>query len=426
MQDRLCVIGVGYVGLPLATSFASAGFKVTGLDVNPETVDRINRGEIDTAEPELRDMVRRVVKSGNLKVTLKADEACRGAPVKIVCVQTPVDKRRKPYLASLKSALKHVRQSLKKGDMIIIESTIPPGTMENFVKPYLEETGMKVGRDIFLAYCCENVFPSNILQETMHNSKIVGGLDDKSIRMAVELYSRINNGQILTTDTKTAEIVKIAENVFRDTNIALANELAIICKEIHVDVHKVIQLANRNPRVHLHSPGCGVGGSCLPKDPYFLIDAARLRGVDARLIETAREVNNSMPRYTVGLIKKALKAIGKKPSEAIVTILGVTYKGDVNDTRISPAEEIIRRLLTSVKEVRVHDVFSKETFGGKGFNDLMPAVKGSDCVVILANHSTYRQTDFREVKRAMSNPSAIVDTPNIVNVEARGAGYFSI
>ncbi|HJN58280.1 MAG TPA: nucleotide sugar dehydrogenase [Nitrososphaerales archaeon] len=426
MKDKISVIGVGYIGLPLATAFASSGFEVIGLDVNQETIDRINSGTIDDSEPGLSKMVNKAVESGNLKVTIDTDEALRNTHIFIVCVQTPINDDYESNLDYLKNALMLITKYLDKGDFIVIESTIPPGTMEFFVKPFLEETSLKVGSNLFLAYCCENVFPTNILEETMNNDKIIGSFDAKSSKLAVELYSRINKGTIRTTDTKTAELVKISENVFRDVNIALANEMAIIFKKMGVDIRQIIKLSNYNKRVNIHNPGCGVGGSCLPKDPYFLINAANKYGIELKLIETARKVNNSMPDYTLNIIKQSLDDVGIQKSDAIITIFGVTYKGDVVDIRNSPAKEIIEKLLPIMKEVRVHDFLSTETFGGKKSNNLNDSVTGSNCVVILNNHAGYRKIDFRKIVSNMAKKSVIVDTADIVNIEARKENYVSI
>ncbi|HIH65095.1 MAG TPA: nucleotide sugar dehydrogenase, partial [Methanothermobacter thermautotrophicus] len=299
-DQRIAVFGLGHIGLPTAALLARAGFKVTGIDINPETVEKVNIGRSPVLEPGLDELVAEVVGTGNLGATMDGERAAAESEVMIIVVPTPVNSDNTSDLSAVISAAETISRGLKKGDLVIVESTVPPGACQNVVLPILEKTGLKVSEDFGLAYTPERALPNNTLHEMQNNARVIGGADPESARRAAELYRRITSGEvIIVDDLMTAEMVKLMENTYRDTNIALANELAVICEALGIDAINAIEAANHHPRVNIHTPGPGVGGHCLSIDPYFIVEMAESKGVPARLIRTAREVNESMPLHVL-------------------------------------------------------------------------------------------------------------------------------
>ncbi len=423
---RIAVVGLGRVGLPTAAMFAHAGYHVTGADINKERVNVISSMKCPFKESGLNELIERVVKNGKLKATTDTVQAVREAEIAIICVQTPVTKDKKPNLTYLKTACEDVAIGLSKGKLVVVESSVPPGTMKNLVARTLERgSGLTCGEDFWLAYCPETMAPGRALQEFVENPRVVGGYNSESAEIATELFRRIAEGKIAITDCMTAEVAKLAGNTFRDVNIAFVNELALICEQIGVDVMEVIKLVSMHPRAkNVHRPGCGVGGPCLIKDPYLLLHLVKEQGFKSRVIESSRELNNEMPDHTVKLIIKALNEAGKNAKNSKVVVLGSAYKGGVDDATDSPAERIIRNLMKSGAEVVVYDPYSDESFGAEKAGNLMKAVEGADCIVVATDHKIFRELELEEIKALMTESPVIVDGRRIVNLtKAKKQGF---
>ncbi|MGQ9460512.1 MAG: nucleotide sugar dehydrogenase [Candidatus Bathyarchaeaceae archaeon] len=424
-EAHIAVIGLGHVGLTTTAIFADAGFQVTGADLKQEVVKAVSSGKSHIKEPRLDELVGKVVRQGRLKATTNTRQAAREADIVILCVQTPINENKEPSLTYLGKACEAVAEGLLKGKLVIVQSTVPPGTTKNFVAKILEEgSGLKCGEDFWLAYCPERIAPGKAVQEFIENVRIVGGYNSESVEIAVELFKTVTKGEILTTDCTSAEIAKVAENAFRDANIAFANELALICEQIGSDVMEVIRLANTHPRVNIHKPGCGVGGPCLPKDPYLLLHPVRDEGFKSRAIKPSRELNDYMSKHAVELVVKALRKLGKDVGESKVAVLGVAYKGEVDETRNSPAETIVRELMDLGAEVVVYDPYCRESFGAGRAKDVMEAVGEADCIVIATDHKMFRELELGRIKALMNENPALVDGRRIVHpLEAKKHGF---
>ena len=415
-KARLAVIGLGHVGLPAAAVFAGAGFQVTGVDLKKEVVEAVSSGKSHIREPGLDELVGRVVRQGRLKATTNIQQAAREADIVIMCVQTPVTQDKEPSLTYLGKACETVAEGLSKGKLVVVQSTVPPGTMKNFVVRIFEEgSGLKCGKDFWVANCPERIASGRAIQEFVENVRIVGGYNSESVEIAVELFKAVTKGEILTTDCTSAELAKLAENAFRDVNIAFANELALICEQMGSDAVEVIKLANTHPRVNIHKPGCGVGGPCLPKDPYLLLHPVKERGFKSRVIEPSRELNDYMSKHTVELVVKALRKLGKDVSESKVAVLGVAYKGEVDETRNSPAERIVRELMDLGAEVVVYDPCCEESFGAGRAQNVNEAVRGADCIVIATDHKMFGELELEKIRALMNENPALIDGRRVVN-----------
>lgn len=400
-MKNVCVIGLGYIGLPTASMLADKGFNVSGVDVRDDIINTINEGNIHIEEPGLKDLVKSVVISGNLKAYNKPIPS----DVFIIAVPTPVKQGKKACLDYVEAAAKSIVDVLKPGNLVILESTSPPETTKDFLVPILEKSGLKIGEELFVAYCPEKVLPGKIIYELVNNKRIIGGINEKSAQMAKEIYSSFVEGEIYLTDTVTAEMVKIMENTYRDVNIALANELAKISCKMGINAWEVIELANLHPRVNIHHPGPGVGGHCISVDPWFIVEKNPNL---AQLINQARNTNDSMPEFTYKMISDAVNDI---PNPKI-TLLGLTYKPDIDDTRESPSIEIAEMIRKNPRmTLSIHDPHVKKS---SGLNDLEAALKDSDCIVLAVNHSEFNALDPAVVGKLVRS-KIIIDTRNSLN-----------
>ena len=422
---KIAVFGLGYVGLPTAVIFSSSGFNVIGVDIDKEKVELLNNGRSYIREPHLEELLKEAVSKGAFKATLDGNKAAREANTIIIAVPTP-ERHGTIDLTFLQKALEVIRNNLRRETLIIVESTIPPGTTLNFIKPYIEESGLKVEEDLFLAHVPERIAPGKAIDELMNVPRIVGGVGPKSTKKAFELYSYVNPN-LLVTDVTTAEFVKIIENTYRDLNIAYANLLALIAEKIGIDVSEAIRLANTHPRVNIHLPGAGVGGPCLTKDPYFLIMAGKgIPGVE--LIKSSRMINDNMPYHMVNLVLKALRENNVLIQKAKVTVLGVAYKGGVDDVRESPAKIIIKELLDRGINVVVWDPYSEETFGAERASSLENAVRNSDAIVVVTDHPEFKQINLKDIGKIMRT-KIIVDGRRIISPQKSttlGFKYYGI
>ena len=398
---RICVIGLGYIGLPTASMLAIQGFDVIGVDINKKRVEEIKNLSFKTKEKDLMTLVKGAINSGNLKVQTKPERA----DVFIICVPTPCieyNGKKKCDLKYLNKAIENIKPYLEDGNLIIIESTIPPGTTDEIYKRLSKD------KKIYVAHCPERVLPGNILKELVENDRVIGGVDKKSAEMAKDIYETFVTGKIYLTDAKTAEMVKLMENTYRDVNIALANEFAKIAEEIGINVWEAINLANKHPRVNILKPGPGVGGHCISIDPWFIVE----KSSNAKLIKTARELNDSMPLFVVEKIKKIIKKDNGK-----IAIFGVTYKGNVDDTRESPAEKVASKLIEDGFEVKCYDSYAREF--KYPLSSLDDAVDNADIIVVLAEHDEFKNFDKDDIKHISSKVRSkiILDTKNIINKE---------
>jgi len=450
MSD-VCVHGLGYIGLPTAAMLANFGHSVTGYDTDPEVRTALERGDVHIDEPGLRAFVTEAFDSGNLEL---ADEA-RPAKYQIVCVPTPLDKETgQADLSYVESAGESIAPHLRTGDTVILESTVPPRTTVDMLRPILEASGLTGGSDFALVHCPETVLPGNVITELRENDRIIGGVNGISAEAAIRLYDSFVEGEIITApDATTAEFVKLAQNTYRDANIAIANEFAQLASDYDIDSRDAIALANRHPRVNIHDPGPGVGGHCLPVDPWFLGHGSE----QLDLIAHAREVNERMVDHVIGLLATELSADDVK-----IAILGAAYKGNVSDTRNSPGLALAQALrevnetetrLTvagdrmstngagipaSVSsdgktesdgserpttmapngwpfervEVAVHD----EHVEDESLSSLDEALSGSDAVVITTDHDEYKGLSPADIEAQVE--SIIIDTKGVLDAEA--------
>ena len=401
MNPSVCVIGLGYIGLPLASVLATRGLKVTGVDIKPLVLETLRRGEIHIVEPDLDALVHAAVGSGNMTLSEKPVSS----DVFVICVPTPFKEGYKADLSYVEKAAESILPVLKPGNTVILESTVPPGTTRDVLAPILKKSGLKIGETLFIAYCPERVLPGKILDELVDNERVVGGVDPASTQKAVALYKTFVNAALYETDCTTAEMVKLSENSYRDANIAFANELSLICDQMGLDAWEVIRLANKHPRVKILSPGPGVGGHCIAVDPWFIVEKA---GPLARVIRVAREVNDSMPEAVAKKVGKALN--GKKP--ATIACLGLSYKADIDDVRESPAVEVVKLLAKKGHTVRCHDPLAK-SHNGYQIMALEDCLKNADCAVILVDHKIYKELDWRSHLSLMAAP-LIIDTRGII------------
>jgi len=438
---KICVLGLGYIGLPTAAMLATNGFAVTGVDVNSHIVEVVNNGGIHIEEPGLKTLVQAATKSGNLLVRRKPEKA----DAFIIAVPTPLwaEERggraeeeksagelsfargyhsdsaplhKRADLSCVESAADSIVPYLEKGSLVILESTVPPKTTEELLIPILEQSKLRVGIDFYLAHCPERVLPGRILKEIVENDRIIGGINRGSAERAKELYSTFVEGKIYLTDATTAEMVKLMENTYRDVNIALANELALICEKLGINVWKVIELANRHPRVNILRPGPGVGGHCLAIDPWFIVEKVPQK---AQLIRLSREINDSQPGFVVDMIDEMVKGIANPK----VTVLGAAYKANVDDSRESPAIAIIDRLKERGYGVGTYDPHVKRF--KHELSVLEEAFQASDCAVVLVDHDEFKYLDSDELGKVMGTKQ-ILDTTRCLDLEEWKAAGFKV
>lgn len=393
---NICVVGLGYMGLPTALFLSRGGHKVMGYDISKAKIDMLKKGELPFEENGLKELYEQGKK--NFSVLSKLGQA----DAYLIAVPTPANKDNTCDLKYVISATESVVPFVKKGVLVILESTVTPGTTAVLVKGILEKSGLKAGKDFSLAYVSEKAIPGNTLYEMVNNDRVMGGIDDKSNQIAKEIYSCFVKGEIHVTDCTTAETAKLIENAYRDVNIAFANELARICEQLGLDVWKTIELANHHPRVKVLSPGPGVGGHCLSTDPWFLTEKYGNTGV----IGTARDVNEKTPRKIVELIESMVK---EKP---IIAILGASYKKNVDDFRESPTLRMISIFKEKGYSFKVTDPFVRR-FPEKifGFEE---AVKDANIILVSVDHDIYKQYEPR-LSELESNGVQILDTRNLFN-----------
>jgi UDP-N-acetyl-D-mannosaminuronic acid dehydrogenase len=418
-KARLAVIGLGYVGLPVAAMFAEKGFDVLGVEIRTDRVAMINAGKspIEGDEPGLEDLLNRVVGGKRLRATANYEDL-RDRDVILIDVETPVDETHVPRYEALKSACRNLATVLKPGALVIIESTIAPGTMKGTGLPLLQEKGLKLNQDFYLGNCPERVMPGKLLSNLTLMSRVCGGNSPDTAATMISLYRTIVEADLDPADWATAELVKTVENSYRDVQIAFANEVALICEQAGADVFRVRELVNKSPFRQMHIPGSGVGGHCIPKDPWLLAYGVQDSDVPLKLIPAARAVNDGMPRHMVELVEKSLIRLNKMINQSKVLVLGYAYLENSDDTRNSPSAALVGGLDALGAEVVIHDPFVDEYKG-----DLLTKAAGCDAAVIMVRHDEYLNLDLAKLKSKLSLPILVDGRRTFEPGKAQEAGF---
>jgi UDP-N-acetyl-D-mannosaminuronic acid dehydrogenase len=419
-KAKVAVIGLGYVGLPVACTLAREGFRVSGIERDEEKAAQIGAGicPIGGNEPGLAELLADVINRGRLRVeTDYAD--CQDARVALIAVETPVDSESKePSYEALRAALRNLGPYLPAGTLVIVESTIAPRTMEKIVKPLLEQTsGLKLDEGFYLAYCPERVMPGKLLANLRNCSRVIGGMSPEAAVLARELYCHFVEAELDITDALTAELVKTTENAYRDVQIAFANEVALLCENVGSNVHHVRRLVNKSPFRDMHVPGAGVGGHCTTKDPWLLIHGTEGK-LQAKLVPTARAINDGMPAHVAELAEEGLKEAGKAVEGANVAVLGYAYLENTADARNSPTIPLVETLQARGASVTIHDPHFAEYD-----TDMKEVITDSDCVIVMVAHDAYRAVDLTSVRGWVSTP-VLIDGRNVFDkAAARELGF---
>jgi UDP-N-acetyl-D-mannosaminuronic acid dehydrogenase len=398
LNKKICVIGLGYIGLPTASLLGTKGYDVFGVDTSEHVVNTINKGNIHIVEPDLDILVKSAVQSGKLKAGLEPVEA----DVYIIAVPTPFKDDHIPDLSYIEAATKKIAPYVQAGNIVILESTSPVGTTEEVVAKILSEHGHDTNKNVYVAHCPERVLPGRILTELVENDRIVGGINEQSTEKTVEFYQTFVRGEVLSTDARTAELSKLTENSCRDVNIAFANELSLICDQENINVWELIKLANRHPRINILQPGPGVGGHCIAVDPWFIVARTPEQ---AKLIKTAREVNDAKPQWVV----EKVRASAERFKHPVIGCLGLAFKADVDDLRESPAVNIVKQ----IQQENIGEVLIAEPnlSSHKEFN-LLPyreVIQKADIVLLLVDHKPFRTLKALDLKEKI-----LIDTRGII------------
>lgn len=429
---KVAVFGLGKVGLPLAIAWLRAGQKVIGVDISQPYVDKINNGVSPIMdEPYIPEAVKKFVSNGRFYATTDLVKASRDSDVKLIIVPT-TSKQKMFYKEPLEKALRSIGKGLKRGDAITIECTVPPRTTEDWARPILEEESkLKAEEDFALAFSQERIYEGRALEDIEeHYPKVIGGIGPRSTQIFSVLYSHMTKKGVITMSNSTAaELSKIYEGIYRDVNIALANELAKLCDGLDVDFTEIRAASNSQPFCHLHMPGTGVGGACIPYYPYFALEKAEDIAIPMPLTKLARHTNEKMPEYIVSLAQEAVKKIGKDFSKIKIAVLGLAFRGDVCDTRDSPTYDLVNLLEKLETNIVVHDPFvnSDEILGMKGIQLVQlldKALENASLVIIATDHREYRNINLREVTKKLKTPFAIIDGRNVIKIENIPKGLY--
>jgi len=410
--QKICVLGLGYIGLPTASTFATRGLKVVGVDTNPRVIETLRDGNLHIHEPGLGAVLEAALQGGNLTVSSKPEEA----DAFLIAVPTPFHQDahgeydgRQYKLADMRavtSATEAILPHLRKGNLVVLESTSPPRTTLDLVAPILERSGLEAGSDFFLCYSPERVLPGQILRELIENARVVGGVTPESAAAGHDLYATFVKGEIIETDATTAEMVKLMENTTRDVNIAIANEFSRLAEKFGVDVWEAISLANRHPRINILNPGPGVGGHCISVDPWFLVEAAPEL---TPLIYHARQVNDGQPRFVTEIVERTLGTLnGRK-----IAALGLAYKPDVDDLRESPATEVVHLLQEAGAQIKAWEPFKPDAdlHGIDMACTLEEAIVEAEALLLLVSHTEFRELNPGEVA-SKTKARIVIDTVN--------------
>jgi UDP-N-acetyl-D-mannosaminuronic acid dehydrogenase len=424
---KICVIGLGYIGLPTASTFAVNGLQVVGVDTNIEIIETLRNGGVHISEPGLKQLVDQSLGTGRLRVTTTPE----AADAFIIAVPTPFYEHehgtfngqsfRLADMRAVTAATESIVPHLKRGNLVILESTSPPRTTTNLVRSILHRSGLKAGVDFHLAYSPERVLPGKIIQELCENARVIGGIDEASAQAGKDLYSTFVTGEIVLTDATTAEMVKLMENTYRDINIAIAIEFSRLAERFGVDIWEAISIANRHPRVKILSPGPGVGGHCISVDPWFLVEAAPDL---TELISTARRVNDEQPQY---VLKKIQDTIGPNLNEKCVAVLGLSFKPDVDDLRESPAIKVSELLVKSGARVTAFEPYKVDADipGVKSVSSLEEAITDVDLILLLVGHQQFKELDPRKLLN-ITPARLVIDTVNALEKKSWSKAGFKV
>ncbi|MGV4967141.1 UDP-N-acetyl-D-mannosamine dehydrogenase [Priestia megaterium] len=416
MTKKLCVVGLGYIGLPTAVMFANHGLYVHGVDVNEKAVELIKNKQLHIEENGLQERLESAVDNGHFTVGTTAEEA----DIFIIAVPSPINEDKTANLNYVREATKSIVPYVRKGNLVILESTVPPRTVEDVMLPVLKETGLELGSELFVSHSPERVIPGKVFEELVNNDRIVGGINEESSRLTVELYKTFVKGNIHVTDATTAEMVKVIENTYRDVNIAFANELAKISEKIGVNAWEAIKLANYHPRVNIHLPGPGVGGHCIAVDPWFLTE---LQPELAKIISLSRHTNDSMPEYTALKTKSLLDEKGIQHGR--VAVLGLAFKGNIDDMRESPSTDVLHHLEKLGVDYTAFDPHIKENKIERQTQSLDEAVAHADVILILTDHNEFKELLPSAVENHMRT-KIIFDTKNCIQRDQWKAAGFDV
>ncbi|MHB8276125.1 MAG: nucleotide sugar dehydrogenase [Candidatus Humimicrobiaceae bacterium] len=415
-MEKICVMGMGYIGLPTACMLANNGYNVLGVDVDNDIINKLSSGQLHIEEPELEETFQKALNANRLKVSGILEKS----DIYIIAVPTPINKNDKADLSYVISASEMIKDYIMKGNMVILESTSPPGTTRKIVGEIISEgSGLEAGKDFYLAFCPERVLPGKIIYELVNNKRVIGGINERSSELAKKIYGSFVKADIYLTTLETSEFVKLAENTFRDVNIALANEFAEICCYYNINVWDMIKFANMHPRVNILNPGPGVGGHCIAIDPWFILE-----NVDKKdtLIEKSRRINNLRPFNISEKIFNIIKDIVRPK----VTVFGITYKENVGDTRESPALVIIDELNKKGINVSIYDPVVTN-YKGKTSN-FEEALKDSDMLLLFVGHDQFKKISLDKIASLMRNKN-VFDTRNFYSSKLlinSGFKYFGI
>ncbi|MFX1449854.1 MAG: nucleotide sugar dehydrogenase, partial [Promethearchaeota archaeon] len=384
-------------------------------------VNLLNQGKNYIDEPGLDELIEKNTKNNKFEISMDLNYAIKNCEVIIIAVPIPITKDNKPDYSIIKSICENIAKILRIGQLIIIESTVSPGTVENLIIPILEKgSNFKCGNDFLIASCPERANPGNIIETFKNTPRIIGGITKKCTDITAAIYSSIIDAEIIkTTNPKTANAVKLTENIFRDVNIALMNELAILYERLNIDIYEIINAASTKWNFIPHYPGPGVGGPCLPANPYYLVQEATKTGYIPYLIRISREINDRMPDYMIQLIQKTLNFSGKSVKNSVICILGISYKPDIKDLQLSPSIPIIKKLKELQAKIKIFDPYfvNESILDFLTEKNLESAVKNTDCLVIVTNHKLFQNMDLKEIQELSKTPLIIVDGRNTIKIE---------
>ena len=417
---RIAVIGMGYVGLPTAVNFAENGFNVVGVSRTRDKVSAINRGSCYLKDLNIDERVARAVRRKKLTATTDTAEATKKSDVIVITVPTPVTPDKKPDLSFIISAGRGISEGLGHGKLVVLESTVYPGVTEDVLRPVLEESGLTAGTDFGLSYCPERYNPGDAAHGILDVVRVVGGITPHWTEITAQLYKHNAKDVVTVKDIKTAEAAKVIENIQRDLNIALMNELALIFERLHIDIMEVIRAAATKWNFNVYYPGAGVGGHCLPVDPYYLVQKAAELGYHAQVITAGRAINDSMPFHVLNLIVDALNEQSRAVKGSKIAVLGLSYKENVGDCRESPSKVLIEELTKKGAVVHVVDPYVEERglreFAGPE-ETAYQALRGADVLVLMTAHNDFKGLDLPKIKEMMRTP-IIVDGRRVFDPEA--------
>ncbi len=424
---NVCIIGIGRIGLPTALSFAKSGLQTTGVDINTTLVNAINSGNFPLKdEPGYEEIFNDVIKSKKFSATTKIEDAIPNSNVIILSLPTPIDENNIPDYSALTLVGAQLGKLLQSDSLVIVESTIEPGFIENELIKIIEESGkLKAGENFYIGVCPENANPGEILHDFTTLPRLVGAIDSNTLEIITSIYNHVFPVELIKMpNCKTANAVKLTTNVFRDINIGFINELALLFEKLGIDIFTVLEAAKRKYNFQIHYPGAGVGGPCLPVNSYQLLNSAKKTGTKLNIVQNGRKINESMPEHVIELVIDGLKEAGKSIEKCNILILGITYKPDVKDLQLTPAEQIIKRLVDVGSNVKIYDPYFKSTtvFNIKTESDLNAALSGSDALIFVTAHKEFFEIETSFLASKMKTP-VVIDSRGIIDIpSAKKAG----